>query len=72
MKVLYIVLGDLNRKDSGSGVRPNCMLRAFQERGHELYVLSGSQNIGDGAIRREAVKKAKEWVEAKIKSYLGR
>ena len=64
MKVLYIVLGDLNRKDSGSGVRPNCMLRAFQERGHELYVLSGSQNIGDGAIRREAVKKAKEWVEA--------
>lgn len=64
MKVLYIVLGDLNRKDSGSGVRPNCMLRAFQERGHELYVLSGSQNIGDGTIRREAVKKAKEWVEA--------
>ena len=29
MKVLYIVLGDLSRKDSGSGVRPNCMLKAL-------------------------------------------
>lgn len=62
MKILYIVLGDLDRKDSGSGVRPNCMLKAFQDRGHELYVLSGSQNLNMGALRRREVKKAKEWV----------
>lgn len=63
MKVLYIVLNDLSRKDSGSGIRPNCMLEAFRARGHELYVLSGSQNIKDGKTRREAVRKAKQWVE---------
>lgn len=64
MKVLYIVLNDLGRKDSGSGIRPNCMLEAFRERGHEVHVMSGSQNISDGKIRREAVRKAKAWVEA--------
>lgn len=63
MKVLYIVLNDLNRKDSGSGVRPNCMLNAFLERGHEVYVLSGSQDIKDGKARREAVQKARQWVK---------
>lgn len=63
MKVLYIVLGDLSRKDSGSGVRPNCMLKALTDRGHELYVLSGSQNLDKGALRRSEVKKAKQWVK---------
>ena len=64
MKVLYIVLNDLGRKDSGSGVRPNCMLEAFLERGHEVHVMSGSQDIKDRKIRQEAVRKAKAWVEA--------
>ena len=63
MKVLYIVLNDLGRKDSGSGVRPNCMLEAFRERGHEVYILSGSQNIKQGKIRRKAVAQAKKWVQ---------
>lgn len=63
MKVLYVVLNDLGRKDSGSGMRPNCMLQAFQERGHELYVLSGSQNVKDRKTRKAAVKKAREWLK---------
>lgn len=64
MKVLYVVLNDLSRKDSGSGIRPNCMLQAFYDRGHEVYVCSGSQNIKDGKTRKAAVEKAMEWAEA--------
>ena len=63
MKVLYVVLNDLGRKDSGSGVRPNCMLQAFRERGHELYVLSGSQDFDHAKSRKEAVEKALEWLK---------
>ena len=63
MKVLYIVLNSLNRKDSGSGIRPNCMLQALKDRGHEVYVCSGSQDIRDGASRKAAVMKARAWVE---------
>ena len=63
MKILYIVLGDLNRVDSGSGVRPNCMLNALLERNHEVYVLSGSQNINMRKTRSEQVRKAKQWVK---------
>lgn len=64
MKILYIVLGDLNRVDSGSGVRPNCMFNALLERNHEVYVLSGSQNLNMRKLRREQIKKAKEWVRS--------
>lgn len=64
MKVLYIVLNPLDRKDSGSGIRPNCMLQALKDRGHEVYVCSGSQDIRDGASRKEAVRKARQWVDA--------
>lgn len=63
MKVLYVVLNDLNRNNSGSGVRPNCMLKALEDRGHEVYVCSGAQGIKDGKIRKEAVKKAKQWMK---------
>ena len=63
MKVLYIVLNDLGRKDSGSGVRPNCMLEAFRERGHEVYVFSGSQGVKDGKTRKAGAKNALKWVK---------
>ena len=63
MKVLYVVLNDLSRKDSGSGIRPNKMLQAFRDRGHELYVLSGSQDFKDAKERRAKVRAAMEWMK---------
>ena len=63
MKILYIVMGDLSRVDSGSGLRPKCMYDAFLERGHTLYVLSGYQGRHEGNKRRAEVEKAKQWVE---------
>lgn len=62
MKVLYVVLNSLDRMDSGSGLRPNKMLQAFRERGHELYVLSGSQNFRNAAERKAKVKAAMAWL----------
>ena len=63
MKILYIVIGDLNIVDSGARVRPNCMLNALLARNHEVYVLSGSQNINMRKLRHEQVVKAKQWVK---------
>ena len=63
MKILYIVLNDLGKKDSGSGLRPNCMLQAFQDRDHELYVLSGAQDIQNAAARKAAVQETMVWLQ---------
>lgn len=63
MKILYIIIGDLGRSESGSGLRPNCMYHAFLERGHEVYVLSGYQGRKEGKLRDAEVKKAIEWAE---------
>ena len=62
MKILYIVIGDLSIVDNGAGVRPNCMLNAFIKRKHEIYVLSGSQNLNMRKSRAEEIRKAKKWV----------
>lgn len=63
MKLLYIIIGKLGNLTSGSGLRPNCMYRAFQERGYEVYTLSGHAGRGEGKLRAEDVQKAKAWVE---------
>lgn len=63
MKVLYVVLNDLSRKDSGSGIRPNKMLQAFKDRGHELYILSGSQDFNHAKERKAKVQAAMEWLK---------
>lgn len=62
MKILYITIGDMGSVASGSGLRPNCMYRAFLERGHTVYVLSGNEGRGHGKERAADVKKAKAWV----------
>lgn len=63
MKVLYIILGDLGNTASGSGLRPNCMYHAFQERGYTVYTLSGFQGKTEAKLREAEVKKAIRWVE---------
>lgn len=62
MTVLYIAYIDLNDIASGSGVRPYCMYRAFQERGYELHLLSGVCGRGFGAARRAAVRETVNWL----------
>lgn len=64
MKVLYITIGELGDLSAGSGLRPSCMYRAFLDRGHEVYVLSGHEGRNESGQRAEDVKKAKAWVEA--------
>lgn len=64
MKVLYITIGELGDLSAGSGLRPSCMYRAFLDRGHEVYVLSGHEGRSESRQRAEDVKKAKAWVEA--------
>lgn len=63
MKVLYVVIGDLGRRDSGSGLRPDCMYYAFLERGHTVYTLSGHAGRREEKLRAAEVKKAICWVE---------
>lgn len=63
MKILYVTYTDLDNVSSGSGVRPACMYRAFQERGHEVYLLSGVCGRGHGKQRKAAVAKAVQWLE---------
>lgn len=63
MKILYIIIGDLGRSESGSGLRPNCIYHAFLERGHEVYVLSGYQGRNEGKLRAVEVEKAIAWTE---------
>jgi len=63
LKILYIVIGDLGMTEYGSGVRPNCMYRAFLERGHTVYALSGYEGRGEGKLRAAEVQKAMQWAE---------
>lgn len=61
-KVLYIMYGELDRANSGSGVRPAAMYRAFLERGWDVYLLSGYCGRGEGKQRRAEVRKAETWL----------
>lgn len=51
-KVLFISYVDENMLSSGSGVRPAKMLHAFQEEGHSIISLTGSQADRTGRLRR--------------------
>lgn len=61
-RVLYIMYGELGRANSGSGVRPAAMYRAFLERGWDVYLLSGYCGRGEGKQRRAEVRKAEAWL----------
>lgn len=62
MKILYITVGSIGNLSAGSGLRPSCMYRAFTERGHSVYLLSGHDGRGEGKLRAADVEKAKRWV----------
>ena len=63
MRILYIAYMDLKRSDSGSGVRPEKMHRAFVEAGHEVKLLCGSQERAHRAARRAAVEEISAWLD---------
>ena len=56
-KVLFISYVDMDRQDSGSGVRPVKMLSAIKNRGYDVITLSGNQMLPD---RRKQIKEIKE------------
>lgn len=62
MRVLYITYIDTDSLSSGSAVRPAKMLKAFQEEGHELIVLSGNQ-VGEN--RRTSIRNVLQEVKRK-------
>lgn len=63
MLILYITYVDINSGTSGSKVRPQKMYRAFIEAGHEVKLLSGSQQRRDRKARTAAVQEIQRWIE---------
>ena len=55
MLILYITYVDMSGGSSGSGVRPQKMYRAFLDEGHEVKLLSGTQQRWDRDARTAAV-----------------
>lgn len=61
MRILFIAYVDLDKGTSGSSVRPAKMLKAFQDEGHEMIVLSGVQTGKDRIRRiRDVLREIKE------------
>lgn len=63
MLILYITYVDITSGTSGSAVRPQKMYRAFIEAGHEVKLLSGSQQRWDRKARTAAVREIRQWLE---------
>ena len=63
MLILYINYIDMNSMASGSKVRPVSMYRAFLEEGHEVKLLSGSQQRSDREKRYSSVAEVSRWLE---------
>ena len=63
MLVLYITYVDFNHAVSGSAVRPEKMYRAFLEEGHEVKLLTGSQERRCREQRRAAVAEISAWLD---------
>ena len=62
MLILYITYVDMNGASSGSAVRPQKMYRAFLDEGHEVKLLSGSQQRRDRKTRAAAVRETRQWL----------
>ena len=63
MLVLYITYVDFDTATSGSGVRPGKMYRAFLAEGHQVKLLTGSQERKRREERRAAVAEISSWLE---------
>ena len=63
MLILYITYVDMESGVSGSAVRPKKMYRAFLEEGHEVKLLSGSQERWDREKRAAAVCEIRRWLK---------
>ena len=63
MLILYITYVDMSGGSSGSGVRPQKMYRAFLDEGHEVKLLSGTQQRWDREARTAAVKEVSRWLD---------
>lgn len=63
MLILYITYVDINSGTSGSSVRPQKMYKAFLDEGHEVKLLTGSQNRTDWPCRRKAVREIMGWLD---------
>lgn len=62
MKILYITFIDFDSpSESGSSVRPKCMLEAFQTLGCEVTLLSGITN--SRAKRKSGVSRIRSWLK---------
>ena len=65
MLILYITYIDFGEGVSGSGVRPQKMLRAFEQEGHEVKLLSGGQgNLRTRKKRLEALAETDKWLDS--------
>ena len=62
MLILYITYVDINSGTSGSSVRPQKMYRAFLDEGHEVKLLSGTQQRWGRKARTEAVQEIRRWL----------
>ncbi len=63
MQILVVNYMEMDPASSGSGVRPQKMYRAFQELGHQVYLLSGSQDRAARDRRRADVEAASRWLD---------
>ena len=63
MRILYITYVDFNRATSGSGVRPGKMYRAFLQEGHQVKLLTGSQERTRREERRSDVADISAWLD---------
>lgn len=63
MLILYITYVDMSGGTSGSGVRPQKMYRAFLDEGHEVKLLSGTQQRWNRETRTAAVKEVSRWLD---------
>ena len=63
LQILYITYVDFEKASSGSAVRPGKMYRAFLEEGHEVKLLTGSQDRKHREQRRAAVEEVSAWLD---------
>ena len=63
--LLYITFIDMDADaSSGSSVRPKKMLRAFQELGANIKLISGGAGVRGIGQRRKAVREAETWLRS--------
>ena len=64
MLVLYITYIDFANTPFGSSVRPQKMYDAFLAEGHDVKLLSGSQDNAHRSIRRQSVREVNRWLDS--------